>query len=160
MKVEHMMNRAVKSCQPEDSLNKAAQLMWDNKCGALVVVDAHSKPIGFLTDRDICMAAYTRGKLLQDLTVEGAMASRIICCGIDDELTAAMDVMRNKHVRRLPVIGHNGVLVGILALDDLAYEASLPLRGGVNYRLREQVAEVFIAICHGRVSARSLAGKA
>lgn len=156
MKVEQMMNRTVKSCHPEDSLNRAAQLMWDSSCGAVAVVDAHSKPIGFLTDRDICMAAYTRGKLLQELTVEGAMASRIVCCGIDDELTAAMDVMRDKHVRRLPVIGRDGTLAGILCLDDIAYEAGRPLRGGVNYRLREQVAEVFIGICHGRVSARRL----
>src|ERR1019366_2605303 len=71
MKVEQMMNRTAKSCHPEDSLNKAAQLMWDNSCGAVAVVDAHSKPIGFLTDRDICMAAYTRGKLLQELTSRG-----------------------------------------------------------------------------------------
>jgi CBS domain-containing protein len=159
MKVEQMMNRTAKSCHPEDSLNKAAQLMWDNSCGAVAVVDVHSKPIGFLTDRDICMAAYTRGKLLQELTVEGAMASRIVCCRIDDELTSAMDVMRDKHVRRLPVIGRDGTLAGILSLDDVGYEAARPLRGGVNYRLREQVADVFMAICHGRVSARRLAAK-
>jgi CBS domain-containing protein len=136
-------------------LNKAAQLMWDHACGALVVVDANSKPIGFLTDRDICMAAYTRGKPLHELTVAGAMANRIVCCRIDDELTAAMDVMRDKHVRRLPVVGRDGILTGILSLDDLGYEAGRPLRGGVNYQLRERVADVFIGICHGRVSARA-----
>jgi len=150
-----MMNRTVKASHPEDSLNKAAKLMWDHSCGALVVVDAHSKPIGFLTDRDICMAAYTRGKLLQDLTVEGAMASRIVCCHIDDELTAAMELMREKHVRRLPVTARDGTLAGILSLDDIAYEAGRSLRGATNQHLRERVADVFIAISHGRISARS-----
>jgi CBS domain-containing protein len=155
VKVQQMMNRAVCACHPEDSLNRAAQLMWDNSCGAMVVVDAYRKPIGFLTDRDICMAAYTRGKHLHELTVEGAMASRIVCCRVDDELTAAMDVMREKHVRRLPVVERDGTLAGILSLDDVAYEAGRSLRGATNYHLREQVADVFIAICHGRVSARS-----
>ena len=126
MKVEQMTNRNVKACHPEDSLNQAAQLLWDHSCGGLVVVDAHSRPIGFLTDRDICMAAYTRGKLLQDLTVEGAMASRIVCCHLDDELSDAMGVMRERHVRRLPVIDREGKLAGILSLDDLAYEAGRP----------------------------------
>ena len=100
MKVEQIINRSVKSARPKDSLNHAAQLMWNHSCGALVVVDAHSKPIGF-TDRDICMAAYTRGKPLAELTVEGAMAGRIECCHADDELTAAMEVMQARHVRRL-----------------------------------------------------------
>lgn len=158
MKVEQLMNRAVSSCRPEDSLNRAAQLMWENNCGALPVVDTYSKPIAFLTDRDICMAAYTRGKLLQELTVEGAMANRIICCGIDDDLNAAMDVMRSKHVRRLPVVGRDGTLARILSLDDIGYEAGRPLRGGTNRRLREQVAEVYVGTCHGRISARSSSG--
>lgn len=157
MKVEQMMNRAIKSCHPEDSLNRAAQLMWDNSCGAVAVVDAHSKPIGFLTDRDVCMAAYTSGKSLHELKVEGAMASRIVSCRIDDELTAAMNVMRDKHVRRLPAISRDGTLAGMLCLDDIAYEARRPLRGGINYHLREQVADVFMTICHGRVSARPVA---
>ncbi len=68
-----------------------------------------------------------------------------------------MDVMRDKHVRRLPVVAHDGTLAEMLCLDDLAYEAGRPLRGGFNYHMREQVADVFMAICHGRVSARPLA---
>lgn len=154
MKVEQMMNRKVNACHPEDSLNKAAQLMWDSSCGAVVIIDAGSKPIGFLTDRDICMAAYTRGQRLADLKVEGAMAGRIVCCRIDDELTDAMDTMRAKQMRRLPVLGRDGTLAGILCLDDIAYEAGRPLRGATNYQLRERVADVFIAISHGRVAAR------
>ncbi len=155
MKVEQIMNRSVKSAHPKDSLNHAAQLMWDHSCGALVVIDAHSKPVGFLTDRDICMAAYTRGKLLGELTVEGAMAGRIECCHSDDELNSAMELMRARHMRRLPVIARDGTLAGILSLDDIANEAGHSLRGGVNQSLREQVADVFVAISHGRLLAHA-----
>ena len=154
MKVEQMMNRAVKACSPQDSLNKAAQVMWENVCGAVPVVDSQSKPIGFLTDRDICMAAYTQGKPIQAMTVEGAMAREVVCCQASDELDYAMRLMGAKHVRRLPVIGPDGKLAGILSLEDLAYEAGRPLRGGVNRALREQVAEVFLAVSRGRVGAR------
>lgn len=158
MKIDEIMKRNVKVCRQGDNLNSAAQLMWDNDCGCVPVLasDGSGKIVGVITDRDICMAAYTRGKLLKDLDVEAAMAGRIVCCRPDDELSAAMTVMREKHVRRLPVIGHDGALAGILSLDDIAYEAGQPLRGGTNYQLREQVADVFIAISHGRVSARPL----
>ena len=57
MKVEQIMNRNPKVCHPQDSLNHAAQIMWDNSCGGIPVVDEQSRPVGFLTDRDVCMAA-------------------------------------------------------------------------------------------------------
>jgi len=159
MKIKQIMNHAVKACHPEDSLNTAAQAMWENVCGAVPIVDYQSKPIGFLTDRDICMAAYTQGKPLPGISVEGAMARGAICCRVDDELETALELMRSKHVRRLPVIASDGTLAGILSLDDLAYEAARPLRGGVNRELREQVAEVFMAVSRGRIFARSPAPK-
>ncbi len=154
MNVGHMMNSNVKACHPADSLNRAAQLMWDNTCGAVPVVDSELKPVGFLTDRDICMAAYTQGKPLGALQVETAMARKVTCCRFDDDLNSAMKLMEEKGLRRLPVLGSDGKLVGILSLDDLACEAGRTLRGAANRELRERVGDVCIAICRGRVRAR------
>jgi len=89
------MNRNVKSCRPQDSLNKAAQIMWDETCGAVPVVDDQHKPVGFLTDRDICMAAYTQGKPLEQLRVETAMARRVVSCTGEDDLGSAAGLMRS-----------------------------------------------------------------
>ena len=72
MNVEQIMNREVKTCAPRDSLNKAAQIMWDTPCGAVPVVDEQGRPVGFLTDRDVCMAAYTQNKPLTELPVEAS----------------------------------------------------------------------------------------
>jgi CBS domain-containing protein len=69
MQVEQIMNREVKTCGPHEPLNKAAQIMWDTPCGAVPVVDNQGRPVGFLTDRDVCMAAYTQGKPLAELQV-------------------------------------------------------------------------------------------
>ena len=151
MKVEQIMNRNVKVCRPQDSLNKAAQLMWDEPCGAVPVVDDQRKPVGFLTDRDICMAAYTQGKPLEELRVETAMARKVVSCVAEDELGTAAGLMRQHRTRRLPVIDRNGALVGLLSLDDLACEAARALRGGVNDELRNLVLEVHLSIHHGRM---------
>src|SRR5580692_11984200 len=78
--VEQIMNRDAKVCRPEDSLNKAAQIMWEHRCGALPVVYNQFRPIGFLTDRDICMGAYTQGKTLSSLRVDTAMAREVFPC--------------------------------------------------------------------------------
>lgn len=151
MQVEQIMNRNARVCHPQDSLNKAAQIMWENSCGAVPVVDEHSRPVGFLTDRDICMAAYTQGRLLEALSVEGAMAKKVVHCKAGDDLGSAANTMRRNGVRRLPVTDKDGKLVGLLSLDDLAHEAARTLRGGANQELRNLVAEVFISINRGRV---------
>jgi predicted transcriptional regulator len=76
------------------------------------VVDEDFRPVRFLTDRDICMAAYTQGKPLPDLKVETAMARDPIRCSSEDDLDGAVELMREKCLRRLPVVNSHGVLVG------------------------------------------------
>ncbi len=151
MKVEQIMSRNVRVCRRQDSLNEAAQIMWEHPCGAVPVVDEQSRPVGFLTDRDICMAAYTQGKPLAELNVDVAMARNVVTCAAEDDLRSAAGLMRQHSRRRLPVVNGEGRLVGLLSLDDLACEAARSLRGGVNEELRNLVLEVHLAIHHGRV---------
>lgn len=150
MEVHQVMNRNVKVCHAHDALNKAAQIMWEEPCGAVPVVDEERRPIGFLTDRDICMAAYTQGRPLALMRVEGAMARKVMCCRADDDLRTAAALMREHRTRRLPVVDRDGKLMGLLSLDDLAHEAARTLRGGVNDELRNLVLEIHLAIHHGR----------
>src|SRR5947207_117465 len=120
MDIKRLMKHEVRTCRPDDMLNTAARIMWEEACGCVPVVDAESRPIGFLTDRDICMAAYTQGGPLGELRVESAMARSIVSCGNEDDLAHAMQLMRNNSLRRLPVVDACGVLVGLLSLDDIA----------------------------------------
>ncbi|MGH7780941.1 MAG: CBS domain-containing protein [Candidatus Binataceae bacterium] len=151
MEVERIMNRNAKVCHPDETLNQAARIMWENRCGGVPVVDEQFRPVGFLTDRDVCMAAYTQGKSLDALRVEGAMARKLVCCKAQDDLVDAATLMRQTGVRRLPVTDREGKLVGILSLDDLAHEATRKLKGAVNEPLRNLVAEVCISINRGHV---------
>ena len=103
MEVEKMMVHDVKTCGAHDSLNDAARLMWEYACGCVPVVDDHRRPVGFLTDRGICMGAYTQGMPLQAWRVETAMARNVICCRADDEIAETVRIMRDTGVRRLPI---------------------------------------------------------
>ncbi len=154
MKVQQIMNRNVRFCSSQDSLNTAAQIMWEAGCGAVPVVDEQSRPIGFLTDRDVCMAAYTQGKILKEIPVETAMARKVVTCGAEDDLSKAAVLMQQNQTRRLPVIDRDGKLVGLLSLDDLACEAARALRGGKNDELRNLVLEVHLSINRGRILLR------
>ena len=72
-----------------------------------------------LTDRDICMAAYTQGKPLHDISIATAMSPQLFSCKGDDSIEEAEAIMRRYQVRRLPVTDFSGRLVGVLSLNDI-----------------------------------------
>jgi len=125
MKVEQLMRKDVRTCTPDDSLDRAAQLMWEQDCGCAPVVapDGSARVVGMITDRDICMAAYTQGALLRDLRVGDAMSHKVIGCQAGDSIGDAEAIMAEARVRRLPVLDDGGQLQGLISLADIACEA-------------------------------------
>jgi CBS domain-containing protein len=120
MKISELMTRTVQVCRATDTLDRAAQLMWDHDIGTLVVVDEHGQVIGMITDRDACMAAYTRGGALCDIPVEVAMSKHVVTCRPDDSDTAVAELMAKHKIRRVPVVDDAHRPIGILSLNDLA----------------------------------------
>ncbi|MCL2776790.1 MAG: CBS domain-containing protein [Polyangiaceae bacterium] len=137
MKVDDVMTREVKPCHPDESLARAAQLMWDNDCGCVPVVDDEERVIGIVTDRDVCMAALLNGRPLHELLVAQAMAHKPVRVSPDDNISEAEELMRHARVRRLPVVDTKGQLVGILSLGDLAIAAKKERWLLAGSRLRE-----------------------
>lgn len=154
MKVENIMTTDVKYCGENDSLSRAAQLMWENDCGFVPVlaIDGQPKLTGVVTDRDICIAAYTQGKSLSEIPVSAAMAHKVISCKPSDDIRQAEALMSQNHVRRLPVTDEKGVLVGIVSINDLALEAEheAGAKKGAPELPEAEVAETLAAICEHR----------
>jgi CBS-domain-containing membrane protein len=123
------MHREVLSCSKDDTLEQATRIMWDADVGSLVVLDGAQRPAGLITDRDIAMAAYTQGVALRDTRVASAMSKELHTCGPDASLSEVESLMQKAQIRRVPVVGQNGELLGIIGLGDLARSASSsPLR--------------------------------
>jgi len=126
MKVEKLMTRTVHCCYADEPLNRAAHIMWEHDCGVVPVVapsDGGEHVVGMLTDRDICMAAYTQGRALTDIPIASAMSKHVFSCRPSDDIAVAIKVMEANQVRRLPVADEQERLVGLLSLSDLAREA-------------------------------------
>jgi CBS domain-containing protein len=119
--VREIMGRDPVACAPTDPLNRAAQIMWEQDCGAVPVVYPDGSVAGVITDRDLCMAAYTRGQPLSAMSIESAMSRTVHTCSPDDSIGHAARTMAREQVRRLPVVEHSK-LVGVLTLADIARE--------------------------------------
>ena len=125
-----VMTRDVACCRAEDSLNTAAKLMWERDVGALVVVGDQNEPLSMVTDRDLCMAAYTQGVPLAFGSVASAMASQLVTCKEGASLAEVRSLIAEHRVRRLPVVDDAGKLVGLIGLGDLVGEAASKLEAG------------------------------
>ena len=131
MYVRDLMTKDVAACGPDDRLNHAAQLMWNRNCGCVPVVDDEGYVIAMITDRDVCMAAYTQGQPLSAMAVRSAMSTRVVTCAPSDPIRTAEMLMRTQQLRRLPVVSGEGKLVGILSLNDLATQGHFAHRPDV-----------------------------
>lgn len=158
-KVSQLMNREVKTCSARDDLSAAAQLMWDHDCGFVPVVeftaDGHRRTVGVITDRDVCMATYTKGLAPGAIQVGDVMSRGVRTCRSDDTPEAAELAMRQHRVRRLPVLDAEGDLVGVLSLSDLARWAVRDRRSAVIATPQERVAATVAALCEPWCSIRS-----
>ncbi|MBM3990065.1 MAG: CBS domain-containing protein [Planctomycetes bacterium] len=155
MQVDELMTRDVWTCAPQDDLAAAAGAMWERDCGCVPVVDGQRKVVGMVTDRDICMAAWIKGRKLHEIGVSEVMSERVIACRVDEVAECAEALMREHGVRRLPVLDLDGKLAGLLSLADLACEARRE-----NGRLWRDVDSLEVAltlagICQPRRGARS-----
>lgn len=148
--------RPVQSCQPTESLNAAARLMWELDCGAVPVVNEAGKLVGMVTDRDLCMAVYTRGQPLSAFSVDSVMAVNVAAASPDDSLETLMRLMRQRRVRRVPIVD-DGRLVGIVTLADIAQH--LEVEGGQSALLALELARTLSAITDPRPAAVSAAAE-
>ena len=124
-RIDVLMSREVCHCRPEETLDRAAQLMWDNDCGCVPVCMANgsSRVVGMLTDRDVCMAALFSRRPLNELRVYEAMSREVRACRPADLAADVEAAMRERQIRRVPVVDEGGRLIGIVSLADIARAA-------------------------------------
>ena len=122
MKVGNFCNRDVVITDRDTSILEAAKLMRHHHVGDIVVVENPGKaniPIGIITDRDIVVELLAEEINLSQVTVGDAMGLDLYAVREEDDLLETADLMRRHGIRRVPVIGTAGELVGIITLDDM-----------------------------------------
>ena len=123
MKIGELCTPNPATIEPKASLRDAALAMRNAHVGALIVVEGEgegARPVGMLTDRDIVVAVIA----VPDVRPEGvrvadAMSKPLAFAHEDDGVFEAVATMRERAVRRLPVLSRDGRLVGIVTLEDL-----------------------------------------
>jgi CBS domain-containing protein len=142
MRVKDMMSHPAVTCPVSATLDEVARQMWEHDFGMIPLVDGESRVIGVITDRDICMAAYTQGRPISEIGAASAMASEVACVHPDDSVQAVESLMSHKQIRRVPVVDRDGRAVGVLSMSDLARLTAHVRGDGAEHELVETLAAI------------------
>lgn len=118
MKINECMTRDVRTIAPDDTIERAAQLMGQIDAGVLPVSDGQ-RLVGMITDRDIAVRGVAEG-CGPNAKVRDVMSQEVKYCFDDAETDEVLENMADIQVRRLPVVDHDKRLVGIVSIGDLA----------------------------------------
>jgi CBS domain-containing protein len=118
MKVKDVMSAHPSTCTPDTTVAAAAALMLEADCGILPVV-RDGALAGVVTDRDMYIALATRNRRASELTVGEVAAAPVYTCAPEDDTQEVLTAMREHRIRRLPVTGLGGVVLGVVSLNDL-----------------------------------------
>jgi CBS domain-containing protein len=155
MRAQDLMTSPAITCHVNDPLSVAAARMWDADIGVLPVVNDDGKVTGMITDRDLCMAAYTQGRALNALLVNSAMAKHVVSAHPDANVGDVEQLMAKHQVRRIPIVDDAGKPIGIVSMNDLAMESVQPdtaMKHGPS-----KLAQTLAAICQPRAQAQKAA---
>ncbi len=144
MKVSELMTPDLVVCDPDTNLAEAAKLMWDRDCGILPIVDQMGHVAGLITDRDVCMAVATKGRLASRISVTEVASGRVVGVSPDADIAMALKTMADHQVHRLPVIDDHGMLKGMVSMNDVI------LFGNGKSATPEAIVETMRAVCKHR----------
>lgn len=122
MRVADIMTKDVQTISPSDTIQKAATAMDNLNVGVLPVCDG-ARLRGVITDRDITVRATAAGHVPGECKVGDIMTDEVDYVFEDEDVESAADKMKERQIRRLPVIDHDKRLVGVVSLGDLATKA-------------------------------------
>lgn len=128
-------------CSPGTSVLGAARLMREHHVGDLVVIDdtdSDQVPVGIVTDRDIVVEVLAQERNPAALTVREIMHRPVVIASTTEDASEAIERMKAHGVRRIPVMGENRKLAGIVCLDDLLKQLAADANTLVDIIAREQ----------------------
>lgn len=122
MLAQDVMTHHVECTAPEAFVQSAALKMKQLDIGALPVCQ-EGNLVGMITDRDISLRAVAAGTDPRSVRVRDIMTTDLFFCYADQPITEIVELMRERQVRRLPVLDRMQKLVGIVSLGDVASTA-------------------------------------
>jgi len=143
MKVKDIMTTHPTCCSPLTNLKEVAQMMLECDCGEIPVIEniKSFKPIGVITDRDIVCRVLAVGKNPLEISAGECMTQPCITVSPEIAVEDCCRILKEGHIRRIPVVDEQGRCCGIVAQADFAI-----------HHLKDEIGEVLEQVSQRRQS--------
>lgn len=131
-----VMSKNVRTVTPDATLLECAILMRDLDVGFLPVADPSGRLVGACTDRDIVIRAIASDKPHQS-RIGDIMTKNPVSVRPDDDIDAALKVLADVKVSRVPVCDADGKCLGVISLHDIALASKSRKVGKVVEEVKE-----------------------
>lgn len=128
MKVKDIMTTNVQCANQSATLEEVANKMKSLNVGSIPICDSGNRLLGIVTDRDIVVRGLSQG-LQSQAMAKDVMTVSPVTVSPDTDVTEATRLMSEHQIRRIPVV-ENGILVGIVAIGDVAVRDRLTDEAG------------------------------
>lgn len=118
-----VMTRNVRTARRDSMLRDVAQIMKDEDCGVVPIVDERGSLVGIVTDRDLVIRAFTGGKTPDQLRVSDVMTDDVEAVHPDENIHDIISLMGRRQIRRIPVVERDDRVIGIISMGDIANRA-------------------------------------
>src|SRR5262245_58016662 len=140
MKVKDVMGGHPAVCGPEEKLDDLARIMVEHGSGAVPVVrdlDGRKDLIGIITDRDVVCRSLAEGKDPLSITVKDCMSQPVVTAKSTDDVDVARRLMEENLIQRLPVLDEEGVVCGVISLENIRRRLSTGSSGDVLHKISQ-----------------------
>jgi len=127
MSLAILCNRNVVYIDQDAGIVEVAQLMRERHVGSIVVVDSAGRPIGIITDRDLVIEVIANEVDAGAIVLEDIMTPDPVILAESEATGEALKQMRDRGVRRAPIVDAEGLLSGIVSIDDILQHLSQEL---------------------------------
>lgn len=130
MQVKDIMTSNVEALSPDASIRTLARKMRDLNLGT-IPIEEDGKITGMVTDRDLVLRGLADGRDPEKTFARDIMSKEVTFCYDDQDVPDVAHLMEEKKLYRLPVVTHDGKMVGLFSVSDLAQHAAYELTGEV-----------------------------
>lgn len=120
MFVGQYCDKKISTLTQDSSILDAAKVMRKNHVGEVIIVEnkmGNTIPVGLITDRDIVVEILAMEIDIETINLGSVMCIELITVNYDSSLNKALEIMQHYGIRRAPVVGNDGGLIGIINIE-------------------------------------------
>ena len=118
LKTKELQYRTVVTLTPDETISSTLQKMVEHDRGSLPVCNDKGELVGIVTERDLVRRCFTHMDTIANIKIQDVMTKQVAIGNLEDDLSYAISVMKQKRIRHLPIVDNRKV-VGMVSMRDL-----------------------------------------